>query len=103
MNRPVAETTWPRILPFYRVLALLLAATSTFGLIKLAIGRANPLQQFYLPAYAKLALARQFPKFPSLHSGKPRDGRETFKMVFSDDFIATPELLASGTECERTA
>ena len=32
MNQPVAETTWPRILPFYRVLALVLAAASTFGL-----------------------------------------------------------------------
>ena len=69
MNQPVAETTWPRILPFYRVLALLLAAASTFGLIRLAIWNASPLEQFYLPAYAKLTLARQFPKFPSLHGG----------------------------------
>ena len=49
MNQPVAETTWPRILPFYRVLALLLAATSTFGLIRLAIGHANPLNSSICP------------------------------------------------------
>ena len=97
MNLPVAETTWPRILPFYRLLAFLLAAAATFGLFRLAIWQASPLQQFYLPAYAKLALARQFPKFPALAGGKPSDGRESFKMVFFDDFIATPELLESGT------
>src|SRR6202012_1679769 len=28
---------------------------------------------------------------------KPSDGREPFKMVFADDFIATPELLAAGS------
>ena len=98
MSQPVAETTWPRILPFYRVLALVLAAASTLGLMRLAISNANPLEQFYLPAYAKLTVARQFPMFPSLPGGKPSDGRETFKMVFSDDFIATPELLQLGTE-----
>jgi type IV secretory pathway TraG/TraD family ATPase VirD4 len=96
MNQPVAETTWPRILPFYRVLALVLAAASTLGLIRLAIWHASPLERFYLPDYAKLAIARQLPKLPPLPGAKPSDGRENFKMVFCDDFIATPELLQSG-------
>ena len=95
MNPPIAETTWPRILPFYRVVALALTAAATLGLIRLAIWHANPLEQFYLPAYAKLALAKQLPQFPSLRGAKPGDGRETFKMVFCDDFIATPEMLQS--------
>ena len=96
MNQPVAEITWPRILPFYRVLALVLAAASTLGLIRLAIWHASPLEQFYLPDFAKLAIARQLPKLPPLPGAKPSDGRGNFKMVFCDDFIATPELLQSG-------
>jgi len=97
MNQPVAETTWPRILPFYRVLAFVVTAATTLGLIRFAISKESPLQQFYLSSYAKLALAKQFPKFPKPPGTKPTDDREEFKMVFCGDFIATPEMLQEDT------
>jgi len=60
MNQPAAETTWPRILPFYRVVALVIAVALTLGLIRLAIWHASPLQQFCLPQLNPQRLRGEF-------------------------------------------
>ncbi len=95
MNQPDTETTWPRLLPFYRVLALIIAAVVTVGLIRFRISRAGALEQFYLPTLAKLTIFEQFPKFPALPGARPGDGRDNFKIVFAGDLMATPEMLRS--------
>lgn len=90
MNPQDQETTWPRALPFYRVAALFLAVAVTVGFIWLRVRYASALQQFYLSAYARLAITNRLPKLPR-PAGE--DDRQPFAMVFVGDYLANPALL----------
>ena len=94
MTNPETQTTWPRLLPFYRIAALALGIAAALGVLYLGVSMTGPLEQFYLSTYLKLSLTKDFPALPSI-SGKRTDGKHAYALAFLNGELATPETMAN--------
>jgi hypothetical protein len=79
-----SHPTWPRPFPILRMLglALSLACGALFVRVWLSYG-ATPLERFYLPTYAHLALFADLPPLPKL--GVKGETLKPFPVVFRGD------------------
>lgn len=86
-----SHPTWPRRFPILRMLgfALSLACGALFVRVWLSYG-ATPLERFYLPTYARLALFADLPALPKL--GVKGETLKHFPVVFQGDYLATSDM-----------